>query len=73
MVVGLGMEPDVANLIEHLNGLIFMARVTWQLSSGKCADIARTFRFVGHMHQAAAVARRDDQLSGLHISEDVIP
>jgi hypothetical protein len=34
------MDPDFANLIDQLNGLIFMARVTWQSSSGKCADTA---------------------------------
>jgi hypothetical protein len=67
------MDPDFADLIEHLNGVIFTARVTWQSSSGTCADIARTFRFVGHMLQAAAVAQRDNPSSGLRISEAGIP
>ena len=69
--VVLGMNPDYANLIGHLNGVIFTARVTWQ-SSGKCADIARTFRLVGRMHQAAALAERDNPSRRLQISEDSI-
>jgi hypothetical protein len=40
------MDPEFANLIEHLDGLICMARATWQSSSEKYADIARTFRFL---------------------------
>jgi hypothetical protein len=71
LVVASGMDPDCANLIDHLNGLIFTARVTWQ-SSRKCADIARTFRLVGRMHQAAALAQRDNPATRLQISEDSI-
>jgi hypothetical protein len=71
LVVVLGMDPDCANLIDHLNGVIFTARVTWQ-SSGKCADIARTFRFVARMHQAAALAYRDNPAGGLQILKDGI-
>jgi hypothetical protein len=67
------MDPYFADLIEHLNGLIFMARVTWQSSSGTSADIARTFRLVGRMHQAAALAQRDNPAGRLQISEDGIP
>jgi hypothetical protein len=51
--------------------VIFTARVTWQ-SSGKCADIARTFRLVGRMHQAAALAQRDNPSPLLQISEDSV-
>ena len=47
LIVREGMEPDFIDIIEHLNGLIFMARVAWQSSSGKCADVALTFRLVG--------------------------
>jgi hypothetical protein len=71
LVVASGMDPDCANLIDHLNGLIFTARVTWQ-SSRKCADIAHTFRLVGRMHQAAALAQRDNPATRLQISEDSI-
>jgi len=56
-----------------LNGLIFMARVAWQSSSGKCADVALTFRLVGRMQQAAAVAQQDNPTGRLQISEDGIP
>ena len=64
------MDPDFANLIDQLNGLIFMARVTWQSSSGKCADISRTFQFVARMHQNAALAYRDNPVSGVQILKD---
>jgi hypothetical protein len=67
------MEPGFVDLIEHLNGLIFMARVAWQSSSGKCADVALTFRLVGRMQQAAAVAQQDNPTGGLQISEDGLP
>jgi hypothetical protein len=66
------MDPHFAELVEHLNGLIFMARVAWQSSSGGCADIALTFRFVGRMHRAAAVAQRDNPTGRVQISEDGI-
>jgi hypothetical protein len=66
------MDPYFAELVEHLNGLIFMARVAWQSSSGRCADVALTFRFVGCMHQAAAVAHRDNPTGRVQISEDGI-
>ena len=65
------MNPDRANLIDHLNGLIFTARVTWQ-SSGKCADIAHTFRLFGRMYQGAALAQRDNPSTRLQLSEDSI-
>jgi hypothetical protein len=63
------MDPHFADLVEHLNGLIFTARAVWQSSSGKCADVAQTFRCVGRMHQAAAVAQRDNPTDRLQISE----
>ncbi len=66
------MDPDRAILIEHLNGLILLAHATWR-SSGKCAHIARTFGFVAHVHQAAALAYRDNPDSGLQILKDGIP
>jgi hypothetical protein len=47
---------DRADLIDQLNGLIFLARVSWRLSPGKLAHMARTLRFVGEMDQAAAHA-----------------
>jgi hypothetical protein len=65
------MDPDCANLINHLNGVIFTARVTWQ-SSGRCADMVRIFQLVGRMHQAAALAQRDNPSTRLQISEDSI-
>jgi len=67
------MEPGFVDLIEHLNGLIFMARVAWQSSSGKCADVALTFRLVGRRQQAAAVAQHDNPTDRLQTSEDGIP
>jgi hypothetical protein len=67
------MDPHFADLVEHLNGLIFMARVAWQSSSGKCADVTQTFRFVGRMHQATALSQRNNPTDRLHISVDGIP
>ena len=67
------MDPERAILIEHLNGLILLACTTWQSSSGKCADIARTFQLVARMHQDAALAYRDNPDSGLQILKDDIP
>jgi hypothetical protein len=69
----LRMDSYFAELVEHLNGLIFMARVAWPFSSGKCADVAQTFQFVGRMHQAAAVAHRENPTGRLQILEDGIP
>jgi hypothetical protein len=66
------MDPHFAELVEHLNRLIFMARVAWQSSSGRCADVALTFRFVGRIHQAAAVAQRDNPTGMVQISQDGI-
>jgi hypothetical protein len=63
------MDPDCANLIDHLNGLIFMAHVTWQ-SLENCADVARAFRLVGRMHQAVSLAQRNNPSTWLQISED---
>jgi hypothetical protein len=67
------MELGFVDLIEHLNGLIFMARVAWQSSSGKCADVALIFRLVGRMQQAAAVAQQDNPTGRLQVSEGGIP
>jgi hypothetical protein len=69
--VVLGMDPDCANLINHLHGVIFTARVTWQ-SSGRCADMARIFQLADRMHQAAALAQRDNPSTRLQISDDSI-
>ena len=66
------MDPHFTELIEHLNGLIFMARVAWQSSSGRCADVALTFRSIGRMHQAAAIAQRDNPTGRVQISQDGI-
>ena len=66
------MDSYFAEMVEHLNGLIFMARVAWQSSSGKFADVALTFRFVGRMHRAAAVAQRDNPTGRVQISGDGI-
>jgi hypothetical protein len=49
---------------------IFMARVGWQSSAGKYIDIAQTFRFVGRMHEAAALSQRNNPADRLQISDD---
>ena len=70
LIVASEMDPGRAILIEHPNGLILLARATWQSSSEKCADISRTFRFVARMHQNAALAYRDNPVSGVQILKD---
>jgi hypothetical protein len=52
------MAQDLTPLVEHLNGLIFLADVAWHRPSGKHADMAGTFRRLGRAYQAAALARR---------------
>jgi hypothetical protein len=65
------MEPNsTAALIDHLNGVIFLARVTWATSSGTFADIAQTFRQVSHMHHLSALIRLDDPAAPVLISDD---
>jgi hypothetical protein len=52
------MAQDLTPLVEHLNGLIFLADVAWHRPSGKHADMAGTFRRLGRAYQAAALAQR---------------
>jgi hypothetical protein len=67
------MDRDRADLIDQLNGLIFLARVSWRLSPGRLAHMARTLRFVGEMDQAAAHATRAGQPMQLRIKyEDIL-
>ena len=46
-------------MLEHLNGLIFLADVAWHRLSGKHADMACTFRRRGGLDDA-----RDDRGMG---------
>ena len=52
------MAQDLTPLLNHLNGLIFLADVAWHPPSGKYADMACTFQRLGRAYQAAALARR---------------
>jgi len=55
------MSQDLTPLVEHLNGLIFLADLAWHRPSGKQADMAYTFRRLGQAYQAAALAQRADE------------
>jgi hypothetical protein len=50
------MSQDFTKLVEHLNGLIFLADVAWHRLSGKHADMACTFQRRGGLDDA-----RDDR------------
>lgn len=52
------MAQDLAPLVDHLNGLIFLADPAWHRPSGKQADMAGTFQRLVRAYQAAAVAQR---------------
>jgi hypothetical protein len=55
------MTQDLTPLINHLNGLIFLADVAWHRPSGKYADMAYTFRQLGRAYQVAALAQKADR------------
>jgi hypothetical protein len=55
----LAMSQDLTPLLDHLNGLIFLANVAWHRPSGKYADMACTFQRLGRAYQAAALAQRE--------------
>jgi hypothetical protein len=55
----LAMSQDLTPLLDHLNGLIFLADVAWHRPSGKYADMACTFQRLGRAYQAAALAQRE--------------
>jgi hypothetical protein len=62
------MAQDLTQLVNHLDGLIFLADVAWHRSSGKHADIACTFWRLGRAYQAAAVAQREGWPVRLYIT-----
>jgi hypothetical protein len=55
------MSQDLTPLVEHLNGLIFLADVAWHRPSGKHADMAGTFRRLGRAYQTAATTPLSDR------------
>ena len=61
-------STERADLIDQLNEAIFLARVAWQLSPGRLAHMARTFRFVGETDQAAALELRAGQPGQVRIN-----
>jgi hypothetical protein len=63
----LAMSQDLTPLLDHLNGLIFLADVAWHPPSGKYADMACTFQRLGRAYQAAALAQRAGRPARLYI------
>jgi hypothetical protein len=59
-----GLNP----LVDHLNGLIYLADVAWQGPPEKYADLAHTFRRLGQSYEAAVQNQQCGQPVRLHIA-----
>src|SRR3954464_15360595 len=55
-------------LVDHLDGLIFLADQARQLPPGRCVYLAHTFRRLGQAYQDAALAQREGWPVRLHIT-----
>jgi hypothetical protein len=53
------MAQDCTSLVDHLDGLIYLAQQARQLPPGRCLYLAHTFRRLGQAYQDAALAQRD--------------
>lgn len=49
------MERHDPTLLDHLDGMIFLADVAWHLQPGRSAYLARTFRLIGLACEASAM------------------
>jgi hypothetical protein len=66
------MAQDRPSLIDHLDGLIFLADQARHLPPGRSLYIIRTFRRLGQAYQDAALAQRQGYPVRLHISYNYI-
>jgi hypothetical protein len=62
------MAQDRISLVDHLDGLIFLADQARQLPPGRCVYLAHTFRRLGQAYQDAALAQREGWPVRLHIT-----
>jgi hypothetical protein len=66
------MAQDRICLLDHLDGLIYLADQAWQLPPGRSLYLVHTFRRLGQAYQDAALAQREDRPARLRISYNYI-
>ena len=66
------MVQDRISLVDHLDGLIFLADQARQLPPGRCVYLAHTFRRLGQAYKDAALAQREGWPVRLHITYNYI-
>jgi hypothetical protein len=66
------MAQDRPSLIDHLDGLIFLANQARHLPPGRSLYLVHTFRRLGQAYQDAALAQRQGYPLRLHISYNYI-
>lgn len=66
------MERHDPTLLDHLDGMIFLADVAWRLPPGRSALLARKFQLIGLVFEASAAVLKRKMLRELQISyEDI--
>jgi hypothetical protein len=66
------MAHDCISLVDHLDGLIFLADQARQLPPGRSLYLVHTFRRLGQAYQDAALAQRQGYPVRLHISYNYV-
>jgi hypothetical protein len=66
------MAQDHSSLIDHLDGLIFLADQARRLPPERSLYLVHTFRRLGQAYQDAALAQRQGYPLRLHISYNYI-
>ena len=66
------MAQDCISLVDHLNGLIFLADQARQLPPGRCLYLAHTFRRLGQAYQDVALAQREGWPVRLHFTYNYV-
>ena len=64
------MERHDPTLLDHLDGMIFLADTAWRLPPGRSARLARTFRLVGLVLEASAAVQKREMLRRLQFPRD---
>ena len=59
------MERHDPTLLDHLDGMIFLADVAWHLQPGRSAYLARTFRLIGLACEASAMVQQRKMQEGV--------
>ena len=66
------MAQNCTSLVDHLNGLIFLADQARQLPPERYVYLVHTFRRLGQAYQEAALAQREGWPVRLHITYNYI-